>query len=36
MVYTNNSISMGYQGVTSYEIQDAKHLKVIEAFFYNN
>ena len=33
MGHSNNSISMGYQGATPYEIQDAEHLKVIEAVF---
>lgn len=33
MGHTNKSISMGYQGATPYEIQDAEHLKVIEAVF---
>jgi len=29
MGHINNSISMGYQGATPYEIQDAEHLKII-------
>lgn len=33
MGHSDNSISMGYQGATPYEIQDAEHLKVIEAVF---
>lgn len=33
MGHSNNSISMGYQGATPYEIQDAEHLKIIDAVF---
>lgn len=33
MGHSNNSISMGYQGATPYEIQDAEHLKIINAVF---
>ena len=36
MGHSNSSISMGYQGVTPYEIQDAEHLKIIEAVFGND
>lgn len=33
MGHTNSSISMGYQGATPYEIQDAEHLKIIDEVF---
>ena len=33
MGHSNNSVSMGYQGATPYEIQDMEHLKIIETVF---
>ena len=33
MGHSNSSISMGYQGSTPYEIQDAEHLKIIDEVF---
>jgi len=33
MGHSNTSISMGYQGATPYDIQDAEHLKIINEVF---
>ena len=33
MGHSNSSISMGYQGATPYEIQDAEHWKIIDEVF---